>query len=124
MNLHATTAAPHAHATPLFGEPGLPATATQPEKIGQACQEFEAVFLRKILEQVRQPMLKTKDTPGTANNSIYQDMVNYHLAGTISQAGAFGLARSLEAQLGRQLAPRKHDGQDALPAPTTSPIND
>ena len=70
-------------------------------------------------------MFKPKPTPGNANNSIYQDMVNYHLAGTISQTGAFGLARSLEAQLGRQLAPRtKHDGQDALPAPTTSPIND
>lgn len=106
----------------LSGGPKGPDTA---EKLDRACREFEAVFLRKILEQVRAPMFKTKEGPGVVNTSIYQDMVNQNLAGSISQTGAFGLATSLQNQLGRQLDlhPHPRAALASLPA-AESPLHD
>ena len=103
------------------------AVPTTPEKLGKACREFEAMFLRKILEQGRQPMFKPKDAPGNSSNANYQDMVNFHLAASISQTGAFGLASSLQSQLDRQLAlksPADADAATALRPPAFSPLHD
>ena len=129
MNLHsipaATLTAPSLAGISSDG-PGRPAGQTTPEKLGTACREFEAMFLRKILEQGRQPLLKTKDTPGNSGNANYQDMVNFHLANTLSQTGAFGLASSLQAQLDRQLDLRSPaaDAASALRPPSPSPLHD
>ncbi|GDY23399.1 hypothetical protein LBMAG56_47460 [Verrucomicrobiota bacterium] len=128
MNLHSlpatTLTAPN-----LAGLPGegfdRPTGASTPEKLGTACREFEAMFLRKILEQARQPMLKPKTTPGNSGNENYQDMVNFHLANTLSQTGAFGLASSLQAQLDRQLDLKTPTAAaSALRPPTFSPLHD
>lgn len=128
MNLHSlpptTLTAPS-----LAGLPGegfdRPAGPSTPEKLGTACREFEAMFLRQILAQARQPMLKTKDTPGNRGNENYQDMVNFHLANTLSQTGAFGLASSLQVQLDRQLDLRSPAAAaSALRPPSPSPLHD
>lgn len=102
-----------------------PASLDTTEKLGKACREFEAVFLQKIIEQTRAPMFKTKEGPGAGSTSIYQDLVNQHLAGNISQTGSFGLAKSLETQLGRQLGLQPHPRAAlAQMPPATSPLND
>ena len=102
-----------------------PASLNTAEKLGKACRDFEAVFLQKIIEQTRAPMFKTKEGPGAGSTSIYQDLVNQHLAGNISQTGSFGVAKSLEAQLGRQLAlqPQPRAALAHRP-PAPSPLND
>lgn len=106
MNLHSLPTATLAPPS-LMGLPGdgfdRPAGLSTPEKLGTACREFETMFLRKILEQARQPLLKSRDTPGNSGKENYQDMVNFHLASTLGQTGAFGLASSLQTQLDRQL---------------------
>ena len=128
MNLHSIPATTLT-APSLAGLSGegfdRPTGKTTPEKLGTACREFEAMFLRKILEQGRQPLLKTKDTPGNSGNANYQDMVNFHLANTLSQTGAFGLASSLQSQLDRQLD-LKAPAADApaLRPPSPAPLHD
>ncbi len=102
-----------------------PASLDTHEKLGKVCRDFEAVFLQKIIEQTRAPMFKTKEGPGAGSTSIYQDLVNQHLAGNISQSGTFGLAKSLETQLSRQLALQPHPRAAlAHTPPATSPLHD
>lgn len=75
---------------------------TEKEKLADACRQFEAVLLRQILAQARQPVFNSSLTPSSAVSGIYQDMVTSQLADSVSRSGEFGLARSLLRQLERQ----------------------
>lgn len=73
------------------------------EKVAEASRQFEALLLRQILSQSRKTVVHSKFNSHSTTSDIYQDMVTTQLADKISQSGAFGLARSLEAQLARQV---------------------
>lgn len=72
------------------------------DKSKEVARQFEAVLLRQILKSVHQPGIKGMFDEGGNRNDIYFDMMNYHLADSISRSGGLGLASSLEAQLVRQ----------------------
>jgi Rod binding domain-containing protein len=76
------------------------------EKIAEVSRQFEAVLLRQILQDIRKPVLGSE--PESTTNSIYSDMINNQLAQSISGSGEFGLAKSLQAQLSRQVLPAKN----------------
>src|SRR5580698_8059211 len=75
------------------------------EKVGEACRQFEALLVTQILKEARKPVLNPDSGGESTTNSIYDDMINKQLADSISKSGAFGLARSLQAQVVHQVLP-------------------
>lgn len=69
-------------------------------------EQFEAMFLRQILNEAQKPVIKSSLTPKDSSYGIYQDMMVNSLADTISHSGSFGLARTMEAQLRQNMAAR------------------
>jgi flagellar protein FlgJ len=82
-------------------------------KVAEASRQFEAVFLRQILQEARKSMVNSSANPETATKGIYDDLVNNQLADSISRSGEFGLAKSLQTQLARQVLP--HAGAKSEP---------
>ena len=103
----------------LAANPNIPDS----EKVGQACRQFEAIFLREIFKDMRKTVISSSMHKDSAVSGIYDDMVNNQLADGISRSGAFGLAKSLQGQLAHQFfhtAP-KHDDDGTLSNQTRSP---
>lgn len=71
-------------------------------KVIEAAKQFEAIFLRHILETAQKPAFKSNLVSQSASSGFYQDMITSQLADKISQSGAFGLARSFEHELARE----------------------
>ena len=95
------------------------ANIPESEKVAEASRQFEALLLRQILSQARKTVVHSKFHANSTTSDIYQDLVTTQLADKISQSGAFGLARSLQAQMTRQvLTP-----SDADTKTTPNPIN-
>src|SRR5580700_7444313 len=82
----------------LAGNPNV----SQRDKVDQACKQFEAVLLRQILGEARKTVISSGAEQDSTVSGIYNDMVTSQLADSISRAGTFGLAKSLESQLERQ----------------------
>lgn len=75
------------------------ARLSEADKVAEATRQFEAVLLRQILTAARKQVhLTGDDTPPSAADEMYQDMINTQLADAISRSGDFGLARSLQVQ--------------------------
>lgn len=86
------------------------------DKVGQACRQFEAVFLRQIFQEARKTVISSSTSHDSAISGIYGDMVNNQLADSVSRSGAFGLAKSLQTQLVHQVLPHA-DAASPTPAP-------
>jgi peptidoglycan hydrolase FlgJ len=90
------------------------------DKVKEACRQFEAVLLRQVLSEARKTVITSSEKKDSNETDIYNDMVNNQLADSISHSGAFGLAKSLEKQLIRQVLP-KH-GEQSQPMPAPAPV--
>jgi flagellar protein FlgJ len=73
------------------------------EKIGELSRQFESLLLRQILRDIRKTVIKSDLMPESLAADIYEEMVSTQLADAMSKAGSFGLARTLETELTRQL---------------------
>lgn len=88
---------------------GLAQTGSRPpgaapaDKTREMTQQFEAVFVRHLLNEAQKPVLGGA-LPASSSRGIYQDMMVERWADQISQSGTFGVARSLELQI-RQSSP-------------------
>jgi Rod binding domain-containing protein len=78
---------------------------SQRDKVTEACRQFEAVLLRQILGEARKTVIPSSASQDTGISGIYDDMINNQLADSISRSGSFGLAKSMQAQLVRQVLP-------------------
>jgi Rod binding domain-containing protein len=71
------------------------------EKLREACEGFEAIFIQKMWEQmeatVPEGFMHSKD------EKIWRGMYNQELSKKMAQAGGIGLADMMIAQLGRNL---------------------
>lgn len=78
-----------------------PAAQLTPEqaKLKKACQDFEAIFLRYLLEKMRDQVPKDGALPQSSEREIYEGMLNTAMAESISQQGQLGLADLLYAQV-------------------------
>jgi flagellar protein FlgJ len=102
----------------LAGNPHL----SEPEKIAEASRQFEAVLLRQILEAAQKTVIPSKLADDSTAASIYRDMITNQLADSISESGAFGLAKTFEQQLNRPSTPAPRAGHGTIPqASPTSP---
>jgi peptidoglycan hydrolase FlgJ len=115
---------PHVKAADLPIEKlAMNSSISDSEKVGQACRQFEAVFLRQILQEARKTVISSSTNHDSAISGIYGDMVNNQLADSISRSGAFGLAKSLQTQLVHQVLPHA-DAANPTPSPSaTQPHN-
>lgn len=76
-------------------------------ELREAAQGFEAFLVRKILESARAASF-AEDTPLTGGGmKQFTQMRDEHLAEIAAETGAFGFARSIEAQLSQYLAQHK-----------------
>ena len=75
------------------------------EKVAEVSRQFEAVLLRQILQETRKSSVTPSSTASAASSGIYDDMINNQLAESISRSGSFGLAKSLQGELARQVLP-------------------
>lgn len=97
---------------------------SEEQKVAELSRQFEGVLLRQILGQARKTVFHSKTDEDSASSAIYQDMVTAQLAESISKSGSFGLAKSLQTQLSRQVlnhTENSHD--DTAKKPALSPIS-
>jgi|SRR5271170_1729099 len=99
----------------LAGNPNI----SESDKIKESCRQFEAILLRQILGESRKTVIKSSDEGDSNETDIYNDMVDNQLADSISRSGSFGLAKSLESQLIRQVLPKT--GGQSQPASAAGP---
>lgn len=104
--------------TPLHASPAMLATpmgpldarlnnpsANEAQKIHELSQQFESLLLRQILKEIRQSVIPSGLFEESTSTDIYSDMINFHLAESISHSDNFGLAEHLERDLNRQHPP-------------------
>lgn len=73
-------------------------------ELREAAQGFEAIMIRKMLETARAASF-AEETPLTGGGlKQFEAMRDEHFAEIASQSGAFGFARSIEAQLAQFVA--------------------
>ena len=102
----------------LAANPNVP----EREKIAETCRQFEAVLLRQILSEARKTVISDGEEHDPAVDGVYNDMITNQLADSISRSGGFGLAKSLESQLTRQvIPPAANPAPGASPAPARAP---
>jgi len=99
----------------LAGNPNI----SQSDKVKEACRQFEAVLLRQILGEARKTVIASSGDKETNEKGIYDDMINNQMADSISRSGSFGLAKSLEKQLVRQVLPKA--GEQTQPGAAATP---
>ena len=79
------------------------ACLSEKEKLGAACQQFEAVLLRQVLEQSMKPLFASALVRDSAVSGIYRDWMTSSIADEISHSRTLGLATVFE----KQLSPRE-----------------
>jgi peptidoglycan hydrolase FlgJ len=99
----------------LAGNPNV----SESDKVKEAARQFEAILLRQILGEARKTVITSSEEHESNEKGIYDDMINNQMADSISHSGAFGLAKSLEGQLVRQVLPQ--GGAQLQPMPAATP---
>lgn len=91
---------------PLSALPGVrvetdgAARTPVPRQVGAVAEQFEAIFLRQLLRDLRKTA--TIDAETSTSTSIYQDLFDEHLADQLARAGGVGLAGVIRAYLERR----------------------
>ena len=74
------------------------------EKLLKACQGFESVFIKQMLDSMRNTVPKNGMFDGGIGQNIYEDMLYQQYADKMAKTANLGLARLLYNQLsGRSL---------------------
>lgn len=71
-------------------------------KLLSACQNFEAVFIKQMLDAMRQTVPQKGMLDGGVGQNIYNDMLYQQYADKMAKSANFGLARLLYNQLSGQ----------------------
>lgn len=80
-------------------DPTIGAASADPEARADAARKLEAYFLRRMLAEVRM----SSDDPllgGGAGGAVFREMLDEALSDSMAEAGGFGLAAMVSAQLG------------------------
>jgi flagellar protein FlgJ len=82
---------------------GSPALSPERAALREAAEGFEAIMVRKLLASARASSF-AEETPLTGGGmQQFQTMRDEHFADIAAKSGAFGFARSIEAQLAQHL---------------------
>jgi len=80
-----------------------PAGDSARERLTEAAQQFEAIFLRQMLAAARNADFGGDDLFGGEGEETFREMRDSQFAQIASESGALGLAKSIEAQLAQHL---------------------
>jgi len=75
---------------------------TNDEKVKQACSDFEAIFIKQMLDSMRKTVEKTSLLGGGMAEEIFEDMIYDEYAKKMSKTGDFGIKDMLYKQLSSQ----------------------
>lgn len=78
-----------------------PPSADQPDRLAEAAEQFEAIFLRQMLSSARAVDFGGDDLFGGESDETFREMRDARFAEVASQSGALGLADMIESQLTR-----------------------
>ena len=81
--------------TSLDGNPELMSDS----KLQSACADFEAIFIKQMLDSMRKTVEKTSLLSGGMAEDIFEDMLYDKYAEKMSKVGNFGLKELLYKQL-------------------------
>lgn len=95
-------------------ESSTPPAGVPADKVREMTQQFEAVFVRHLLNEAQKPVIGGGAIAASSSRGIYQDMMVERWADQISRSGTFGVARSLELQL-------RQSSQVSVSTPTAAP---
>lgn len=83
---------------------GVPAGGSERERLTEAAQQFEAIFVRQMLAAARSTDFGGDDLFGGQGEETFREMRDSEFARLASESGALGLAARIEAQLARHLS--------------------
>lgn len=92
-------------------------TIDDAEKTRELSREFEAILVRQILQNAYKTVIPSKFTSESSITSIYQDMITFQTAESISKSQSLGIAQSLENQLTNQLLNKSSTSPASLSDP-------
>lgn len=78
--------------------------ARQKVREAQAFTEFERVFLYQLLQEMRKTVPKSSLFGRSSQQDYFEEMLDDHLAGQISESGQFGLAKQMLEQMKLSMA--------------------
>ena len=71
------------------------------DKLYQACQDFEAIFVKEMLKSMKSTVQKSGLLDGGFAEEIYDDMLYDEYAKKMTKTASFGITESLYKQLSR-----------------------
>ncbi|MGP1276437.1 MAG: rod-binding protein [Caulobacterales bacterium] len=82
-------------------EPGLPGTGrvSTPDQARRVAEEFEAVFLAQLMEQMMGESTQSEMFGGGPGESAFRGMLNEEYAKVMARAGGIGLADDLAREM-------------------------
>ena len=91
--------------------PSAPAAGvgTPALQLRRACQDLEAVFLRHLLEKMRETLPKGGLLGQTRDEQLFRSLLDSALADEMAESGSLGLGRMLYDQLSRAVL--EHNGR-------------
>lgn len=72
-------------------------------KTKELSRQFEAILVRQILQNAYKTVIPSKFTSESSVTGIYQDMITFQTAESVTKSNSLGVAQSLENQLTNQL---------------------
>jgi flagellar protein FlgJ len=90
------------------------------QRLRRACQDFEAVFLRHLMEKMRESLPQGGLLGNSRGEKMFRSMLDAALADEMAQSGDFGLGRVLYAQLSEVVLKEPDPSQGALKPETGS----
>lgn len=70
------------------------------DKLKAACQDFESLFVKQMLDSMRKTVTKSGLMDGGFGEEIYQDFLYDEYAKEIAQTANLGIAKMMYKQLG------------------------
>lgn len=80
------------------GEERLAHAASEDVKLREVCRDFEAIFIKQMLDSMRKTVQKTGLVDGGMAENIFEDMLYDERARIMSRTGSFGIADLLYRQ--------------------------
>lgn len=78
--------------------------STSQEALQDAAEQFEAIFLYQLMEQMRRTVPETDLLGDRRAENIFQSMLDQEMAGTFAQNQSVGLAKMIYEQMSRYVS--------------------
>lgn len=89
--------------------------AAKSAQLKEACQQFEAIFFRYVLQKMQDTVPKDGLIERSGDQEMFRDLMNGAMADSLSKTGQLGLAESLYRQLAANLPPEPDESETGQP---------